>query len=172
MGYETLNDFIYWGLDGKPAQHGGAIHVLSARLRQGLHFKAFNWDNSVTLQTSSNEDVLPLPKLAIYSNLYVRFTIARVLHVQMGVDGNYYTKYYAPGYNPATMTFHSQRDLKCGDFAIMNLYANFKMKQARFFVAWTHFNQKISAGSAYFAMPHYPLNPARLQLGVSVNFVN
>ncbi len=172
VGYETLNDFIYWGLDGKPAQHGGAIHVLSARLRQGLHFKAFNWDNSVTLQTSSNEDVLPLPKLAIYSNLYVRFTIARVLHVQMGVDGNYYTKYYAPGYNPATMTFHSQRDLKCGDFAIMNLYANFKMKQARFFVAWTHFNQKISAGSAYFAMPHYPLNPARLQLGVSVNFVN
>ena len=172
VGYETLSDYIYWNADGLPAQHGGAIHVLSARWHQGLHFKAFNWENSVTLQTSSNEQVLPLPKFAIYSNLYATFTIAHVLHVQMGVDGNYYTKYYAPVYNPATMTFHSQQEMECGNFAIMNLYANFKMKQARFFIAWTHFNQKIHSGDAYFAMPHYPLNPARLQVGVSVNFVN
>ena len=172
VGYETLNDYIYWDDDGLPAQHGGAIHVLSARLRQGLHFKAFNWENSVTLQTSSNEQVLPLPKFAVFSNLYATFSIARVLHVQLGVDGNYYTKYYAPAYNPATMTFHSQQETECGNFAIMNLYANFKMKQARFFVAWTHFNQKLKSGTAYFATPHYPLNPARLQVGVSVNFVN
>ncbi len=172
VGYETLNDYIYWNQDGLPAQHTGAIHVLSARIRQGLHFKAFNWENSLTLQTSSNEQVLPLPKFAIYSNLYATFTIARVLHVQLGVDGNYYTKYYAPAYDPATMTFHSQHAQECGNFAIMNLYGNFKMKQARFFIAWTHFNQKITSGSAYFATPHYPLNPARLQIGVSVNFVN
>ena len=172
VGYETLTDYIYWNAEGLPAQHSGVIHVFSARWRQGLHFKAFNWDNSVTLQTSSNEEVLPLPKFAIYSNLYATFTIARVLHVQMGVDGNYYTKYYAPAYNPATMTFYSQREMECGNFAIMNLYANFKMKQARFFVAWTHVNQKIHSGDAYFATPHYPLNPARLQVGVSVNFVN
>lgn len=172
VGYETLNDYIYWDANGLPAQHGGAVHVLSARWRQGLHFKAFNWDNSVTLQTSSNEQVLPLPKFAIYSNLYATFTIARVLHVQMGVDGNYYTKYFAPAYNPATMTFHSQQEMECGNFVIMNLYANFRMKQARFFVAWTHFNQKVHSGDAYFASPHYPLNPARLQVGVSVNFVN
>ena len=172
VGYETLTDYIYWNADGLPAQHGGAIHVLSARWHQGLHFKAFNWDNSVTLQTSSNEQVLPLPKFAVYSNLYATFVIAHVLHVQMGVDGNYYTKYYAPAYNPATMTFHGQQEMKCGGFPIVNLYANFKMKQARFFVAWTHFNQKIHSGDAYFTTPHYPLNPARLQLGVSVNFVN
>lgn len=172
VGYETLTDYIYWDADGLPAQHSGAIHVLSARWHQGLHFKAFNWENSVTLQTSSNETVLPLPKLAIYSNLYATFVIARVLHVQLGVDGNFYTKYYAPSYNPATMTFHSQQEIKCGGFPLLNLYANFKMKQARFFVAWTHFNQKIHSGDAYFATPHYPLNPARLQVGVSVNFVN
>ena len=172
VGYETLTDYIYWNTYGLPAQHGGAIHVLSARWRQGLHFKAFNWENSVTLQTSSNEQVLPLPKFAVYSNLYATFAIARVLHVQMGVDCNYYTKYYAPVYNPATMTFASQQEMKCGGFPLMNLYANFKMKQARFFVAWTHFNQKIHSGDAYFATPHYPLNPARLQVGVSVNFVN
>ena len=172
VGYETLNDFIYMGPDAVPVQHGGSISVFSATLQQGLHFKAFNWDNRVTLQTSSNEQVLPLPKFSIYSNLYAKFVISRVLHVQLGVNGNYYTKYYAPAYNPATMSFYSQQDQQCGGFAIMNLYANFKMKQARFFVAWTHVNQKFTSGTAYFASPHYPLNPARIQFGVSVNFVN
>jgi len=172
VGYETLNDYVYMGTTGVPVQHSGAIHVLSARLQQDLHLKAFNWENTVTLQTSSDDEVLPLPKLAVYSNMYVKFRVARVLHVQLGVDGNYYTKYYAPAYNPATMSFHSQRDTECGGFAFMNLYANFKLKQARFFVAWTHFNQKLSSGVAYFSSPHYPLNPARFQLGVSVNFVN
>ena len=116
--------------------------------------------------------MLPLPKFAVYSNLYARFVIARVLHVQLGVDCNYFTKYYAPRYNPATMTFHGQQEQECGNFAMMNLYANFKMKQARFFVSWNHFNQKLQSGIAYFSTPHYPLNPARLQIGVSVNFVN
>jgi len=172
VGYETLNRYIYWSTDGLPVQTSGAVHVLSAQLRQHLHFKALHWENSLVLQTSSDDQVLPLPKLAIYSNVYAKFVIARVLHVQLGVDGNYYTAYYAPAYNPATMSYYNQRDVKCGDFPFLNLYANFKMKQARFFVAWTHFNQMLTSGTAYFATPHYPLNPARFQLGVSVNFVN
>jgi len=172
VGYETLNNYVYMGTEAVPVQHSGALHVLSARLQQGLHLKAFNWENTVTLQTSSDDAVLPLPKFAIYSNMYVKFLVARVLHVQMGVDGNYYTSYHAPAYNPATMSFYNQQDQECGGFAFLNLYANFKLKQARFFVTWTHFNQKLSSGVAYFSSPHYPLNPARLQVGVSVNFVN
>ena len=91
---------------------------------------------------------------------------------KVGIDGNYYTKYYAPAYNPATMTFHRQNEVKCGDFAFMNAYANFRMKQARFFIMYSHANKGLFGGSNYFAVPHYPLNPGRFQLGVSVNFVN
>lgn len=171
-GYETLKNYIYFGLDGIPAQHSGAIHVLSATLNQRLHFRAFHWDNEITYQTSTNEEVLPLPKFSVYSNLYFTFTVARVLHCQVGIDGNYYTKYYAPAYNPATMTFHRQNEVKCGDFAFMNAYANFRMKQARFFIMYSHANKGLFGGSNYFAVPHYPLNPGRFQLGVSVNFVN
>ena len=172
VGYETLNKYIYWGIDGTPAQHGDAIHVLSARLQENLAWKALHWDNTITLQTTSNDSILPLPKLAVYSNLYVKFTIARVLHTQLGVDANYYSSYLAPAYNPATMTFHTQRETECGDFLFMNLYANFKLKRARFYVMWSHFNQKFFGGKNYFASPHYPLNPARLLLGVSVDFAN
>ena len=55
---------------------------------------------------------------------------------------------------------------------MMNLYANFKLKRARFFVSWNHFNQGLFGGKDYFSIPHYPLNPRRLHLGVSVDFAN
>ena len=146
--------------------------MLSATLRQHLRFGILTWDNELTYQTSSNEQVLPLPKFAVYSNLFIKFTVAKVLKVQLGADGNYYTSYYAPAYNPALMNFHNQSEVKCGNFAFVNVYANFRMKQARFYVSYTHANKGLFGGDNYFSTPHYPLNPARFQFGVSVNFVN
>lgn len=172
VGYETLKNYVYFGSDGTPAQCGSPIHVLNATLKQNFAFKALHWENDLTFQTSSNSQVLPLPKFSVYSNVYVKFTIARVLHCQLGVDGNYYTRYYAPAYNPATMTFHNQNEVKCGNFAFMNAYANFRMKQARFFVMYSHVNKGIFGGNNYFNTPHYPLNPGRFQLGVIVDFIN
>lgn len=85
-GVENLQNYVYFNNDALPAQESGSVQVLSLRLKQDLHFRAFNWENSVTYQTSSKEEVLSLPKLAVYSNLYFQFKIARVLHVNLGVD--------------------------------------------------------------------------------------
>ena len=172
VGYETLQNYVYFNEAGVPAQSGSAVHVLNATLDQHLRAGILNWDNSVTYQTSSNENVLALPKLAVYSNLYLLFKVAGVLHVQFGVDCNYYTKYYAPAYNPATSSFHNQHEVKCGNFAFMNAYANMKLKKTRFFVMFSHFNQGMFGGDNYFSSPHYPLNPRRLQMGLSVDFTN
>ena len=56
-----------------------------------------------------------MPKFAVYSNLYLLFRIARVLHVQFGVDCDYYTKYNAPLYQPATTAFCNQNDVRLVD---------------------------------------------------------
>lgn len=171
-GYETLKNYVYFNDAGVPDRHSDAIHVVSASLGQQLHVKALHWDNRITYQASSDEQVLPLPALSLYSNLYVRFMVARVLHVQLGVDCNYYTRYYAPAYNVATATFHNQHETKLGNFAWANVYANFKLKRARFFLQYTHANKGIFGGNDYFSSPHYPLNPSRFSFGVSVDFAN
>ena len=172
VAYETIKNHLYFDENALPAQHGSAIHVLSATLDQRLHWRALHWDNRLTYQTSSDDEVLSLPSFAIYSNLYAQFVVAKVLHVQIGVDANYYTSYFAPYYNPATMAFHNQREMKCGNFLFANVYANFKLKRANFYVQYTHANKGLFGGDNYFSIPHYPLNPARFQMGVSVNFLN
>ena len=171
VGVENIQNMIYFNESGMPVQAGNNIQIFSATIDQNFKFGIFNWNNSVTYQTSSDDMVLPLPKLSIYSNMFLQFTIARVLHVQFGVDCNYYTKYYAPAYNPATMTFHSQRETQCGNFAFMNAYANMKLKKTRFFVMFSHVNQSLFGGS-YFAIPHYPLNAMKFQMGLSVDFAH
>ena len=171
-GVENLQNYVYFDENALPAQESGSIQVLSLSLKQGLHFKAFNWENSITYQTSSKESVLSLPKLAVYSNLYFKFAIAKVLHVNLGVDCNYYTSYYAPAYQPATMAFYNQREKKLGNYPFMNAYADFKLKKTRFYVMYSHFNRGLFGGSNYFAALHYPMNPSRFQLGLSVDFAN
>ena len=79
-----------------PVQHGGSVQIFSATLNQDLSFGPFNWNNKVTYQTSSEQGIIPLPKLAIYPICSFHLKVARVLDVQLGVDYDYYTKYKAP----------------------------------------------------------------------------
>ena len=171
-GYETLQNYVYWGPNGVPEQSSEAVHVISAALHQHFKVRAFNLEARATFQSSTNENVLPLPKFAVYGNIYAQFKFVRVLTVQIGVDCNYYTSYYAPAYNPALTTFQMQDKIKCGNFAMLNAYANFKLYKVRFFVSLTHWNQGLFGGKNYFSSPHYPLNPRRFQLGLCVDFAD
>ena len=168
---ENVQNHLYFGPDFLPAQHGGSVQVMTARLRQNLNWRALHWDNTLTWQKSADDSVIPLPQFVVYSNLYALFRIA-TLRVQLGIDCDWYTKYYATAYQPATMGFAVQRDIKIGNYPFMNLYANMHLGKVRFYVMMSHINQGIIGGNNWFSMPHYPLNPRRFQLGLSVDFAN
>lgn len=170
-GFENIQNHVYFDKNGLPAQEKDNIQVFSATLLQRIKFGIWNWDNSITYQTSSKSEVIPIPTLAIYSNMYLFFKAFKDLYVQFGVDCNYYTRYYAPVYQPATMTFHIQDEMKIGNYPFMNVYLTCKLKKTRFFVMFSHVNQGWFS-KEYFSMPHYPLNPRRLQFGISVDFAN
>ncbi len=167
----NLQNHIYFDAAGMPRQHGGSVQVLSVSLEQNFKFGILHWDNRVTYQKTSNDAVLPLPEISVYSNLYLLGKIA-TLRFQLGIDCDYYTKYYAPGFQPALAAFTNQRDMKIGNYPFCNAYINMKLSKTRFYVMYSHANQGLFGGSNYFSMPYYPLNPHRLQLGISVDFAN
>lgn len=167
----NIQNYIYFDEAFLPRQHGSNIQFFSARIDQRIKAGIFHWDNRITYQTSSDENIISLPKLAIYSNLYLKFKIA-TLYVQLGVDCDYYTKYYAPNYQPATASFANQRDIKIGNYPFMNAYANMKLSKTRFYVLFSHFNQGMFGDDNYFSLPNYPLNPRRFQIGLSIDFAN
>lgn len=173
-GVENIQNYIYFDSISMPRQHGGNIQVFTARLDQKLNFGIWNWNNTLTYQTTSDKDILPLPSLAIYSNMYLAFRAFNVLDLQIGVDCDYYTSYRALNYQPATMTFHVQNPenaVKVGNYPLCDVYVTGKLSKVRFFVVWSHVNQGMFSKN-YFSLPHYPINPRRLQLGLSVDFAD
>lgn len=171
IGVENVQNYIYFDKTCKPVQHSGSVQVFNATLSQHLGYRALNWDNEITYQTSTEQGVIPLPKLSIYSNAYLTFKVARVLDVQLGIDCSYYTKYKSVAYQPATMTFYNQDEVECGGFPYMNAYVNMKLSKVRFYVMMSHVNQGMTEDN-YFSMPHYPLNPRRFLLGLTIDFAN
>lgn len=167
------NEVTTYKNDVAVKQYSGNIQVFSAALRQDFKLGIFHLDNEVTYQKSSNQDVLPLPELTLYHNLYIKFGLAKkVLQIEMGADVRYFTQYYAPDYAPAIGQFYLQNKdtrYKLGGYPLVNGYINLHLKRTRIFFAMYNLIQG-QGEKSYFLAPHYPLNPRLLKFGISWNF--
>lgn len=173
MGYNIADD-KRTGNTIDVRQKGSSLSLITLALGQNFKLGPLNWENMITYQKSTDNDVLPVPDLNIYTNLYLRFKIARVLKCDFGADGRFFTKYYAPDYSPALGQYTVQTGdnrTKVGEYPVVNVYANFHLKQTRFFVMMSHVNAG-SGSRDYFFTPHYPLNQRIFRFGVSWNFYN
>ena len=172
-GVENVKNYTYLNQKAVPEQNSGNIQILSATLKQNFRAGIFHLDNEVTWQKSSNETVLPLPQISVYSNLYLLTKLAKkVLTVQLGADVRYFTKYNAPAYTPSIQQFHLQPgndQVEIGGYPIVNVYANLHLKRTRLFAMYSHVNQGMGTRNS-FLVPHYPINPSLLRIGVSWNF--
>lgn len=190
VGYDLLKNYTYFGLQNNRRANGdnflienlqtnvrqesSAISLLTLQLQQNFSIGPLNWENVLTLQKSSKKDVLPVPLFNAYTNLYLRFKIAKVLHCDLGADLRYFTEYYAPEYIPGIGAFGIQETAasrtKIGNYPVVNVYANFLLQHTRFFIMMSHVNNY--SGGEYFFTPHYPLNGRIFRVGLSWNFFN
>ncbi len=187
VAIEEIQNYTYFGINylatsnGRTSmtagveQESGNINVLTAQLHQNLRLGPLNWENVITYQNSSNKDVLPLPTLNLFSNLFLKFKIARVLGVELGANAVWFTKYYAPDFCPMINQFAVQQNedsrVELGGFPFVNAYANMVLKGVRFFLMMTNVTHS-SGNRMKFLTPHYPTNGSVIHLGVSWNFFN
>ncbi|MBQ0056867.1 MAG: putative porin [Bacteroidales bacterium] len=171
-GIEHISDFHYFDNTGMPRQFGQQIDVFAIEARQGLHAgKWLSWENAVLVQISSKSKVLNLPTVSVESDLSFRFRIAKTLLIQAGVTGYYNTRYYVPVYQPATQQFCVQRDIKCGNYPMLNGYVNCNLKRIKFFLAMHNLLDGAVTNDS-FIMPYYPAQTRRMEMGVILDLQN
>lgn len=168
--FENVTNYLYFDKQALPAQYDGNIQVIAADLTANVHVWKIHLDNQLVYQYTSNREILPLPDLALYSNLYYKDKFFKVLHAQIGVSVRYHTAYYGNTYMPATGAFHLQDAHLIGNYPEMNVYLNFHLKRMRFYVQYANWNSSLFGRSNYFSMPYYPQNPATFQFGLSWTF--
>ncbi len=185
VGVENIKNYTYFANTGlaytdgsstnysnnvTPQQNSGDIQILSANLRQNIKLSILHIELDATYQKTSKKEVLPLPTLSLFANMYIKFRIAQVMGCELGADLKYFTEYYAPDYSPLInqfMTQNQQNLVKIGNYPILSAYVNLDLKRTRFYVQYYHANQ---SDGRYFWAPGYPINPSCIRFGISWNF--
>jgi hypothetical protein len=168
-----IKNYIYNNESALPQQYNGNLSVTSFFVRKNFKLGLFCFDNEILMQMSSNEDILPLPRVSAHASWYLQAALVKsVLTAQIGLDARYNTRYYAYAYNPALGDFHVQTEKKIGNFPYIEAFANFKWKRTVIFVKMSNII-KDACGSEYFSALHYPRNNVMLlRLGLTWHFFN
>ncbi len=167
----VTSDKIYYGSDANVAQKGGSVSVTGVYARKDFRPGGFHLDHRVLLQWSTDQEVVPVPLASAYLSYYYEFWVVRnVLRLQIGLDGRYNTRYYAPGYNPALSVFYNQHEEKWGGYPYMDAFVMGKWKRMRIFLKYQHVNKGLFGDGEYFSAAGYPLNPGMFKLGISWGF--
>ncbi len=187
VAIEEIQNYTYFGMSydatttGRTnmtagvGQFSGNINLLTAQLRQNFRLGILNWENILTFQNSNQQDILPVPALNVFTNLYLKFKIVNELAVELGADAYFFTKYYAPDFAPQINQFAVQQNaasrVKIGGYPFVDAYVNMHLKHTRFFIMFSHANAG-NGDRMYFLTPHYAQNSRVFRMGLSWNFFN
>ena len=172
-----IENYIYINNKAVPEQYSNSIMVQSLSLMKDFYVWKLRFANRATLQNSKQNEILNLPKFALYHATYLEFYLVKdVLLTQIGGEVRYSGEYNAFGYSPATSLFYLTDRLdknggriKAGNYPLINGFVNIKIHGAIMFFKWEH----IDGGMIkewYAATDCYPIQDFHFMFGILWRF--
>ena len=173
----NLKDFLYFSNDSlkrqivTPKQFASSINYASLQINKQFKFRRLALDNTILFQeVNQDEKILNLPLITTRNTLYYSdFMFKKALFYQTGLTLNYFTKYFANDYNPVTGEFFIQKTKKIGNFPVIDVFFNAKIKQTRIFFIFENVNSMFSK-SNYLTAPNHPYRDFMFRFGLVWNF--
>ena len=172
FGYALLSNNIYYDNMGIVRQNTAPMSVMTATLKKNFRIWKFHLDHQAMLQLSSNEEVMPLPLVTLNFRYYLQFDVVKkVMQMQIGANGTYNTKWYAPAYNPVLGVFHNQDTREYGNCPYIDAFVNIQWKKASIFIKVVNLNMGWPNKSAdYFSAAGYIAPQRAIKFGITWPF--
>ncbi|QGK75340.1 putative porin [Flavobacterium sp. SLB02] len=181
--YTVLNDHLYFADVSSPeqkavntqiinpAQYSNAINYLEIKASREFKFGPFALDNTLLYQKVDQSDlILNVPDFVTRNTFYYSgHFFQKALFLQTGIVFNYFTKYYANGYNPVVGEFYVQKEKEIGGYPLFDVFVNARIRQTRFYVKAEHINALFSK-SDYYSAPNNPYRDFVIRFGLVWNF--
>ena len=169
----TLNDDQDLKLVPKVNQHSNSINYLKLKWQKEFKFGKFALDNSFIFQNvDQDQNILNLPDYIFRNTIYFSdHVFKRAMFLQTGLTFKYFSNYYANEYNPLISSFHIQNDKKIGNFPMIDVFVNARIKRTRLFLKAEHINSTIT-GNNFYSTPSYPYRDFIIRFGLIWNFFN
>ncbi len=161
------------GYTGKPMQSPDDVIYLKVKAHKNFSFlKYFGMDNTIMYQSvqQSENNVFNVPDLTLRSTLFYKDRwFKKALLVQTGITLKYFTGYNMDAYDPVLGEFFVQNREEFGDFPMVDIFINAKVRQTRIFIKVEHVNQPLGDPD-YFSAPRHPYRDLSIRFGVVWNF--
>jgi putative beta-barrel porin len=168
--YMLMKNYAYFDSLAQPAQYGEAFSVLQAFAAKNFKFGKFGINADAVFQTSSNADILHLPKLIAHANFnFTQNLFKNATVIQPGMEVFYNTAYNGNAYMPLTRNFYLQNAFETGNYLYADIYIKAKIKRVNMYLKYRHFNAGFM-GYDYFMVPNYPMRDAEINFGISWTF--
>ncbi|MBR1868946.1 MAG: putative porin, partial [Bacteroidales bacterium] len=174
-GYALLSGNIWYDSLGVVRQNTAPMSVLGISVKKDFTIADFlHLDNRILFQYSSDQDVLPLPTLALNLRYYAQFVVQRdasktsnVMVMQIGADALWNTAWHTPGWNPNLGVFHNQSRIMYNNGPVFDAFINIQWKRACIFVKYENAGQGWPLEKAdYFTADHYAYTQRSVRLGL------
>ena len=173
MYFSQLNKLVYFDATATPHQTSKALVVTSGEIQKHIRVGKLHLQFDLYGQYSSEESIIPLPAFAGKQTSYFeQWLVSKVLLMQLGYDVRYFTSYYAYAFMPATGVFYLQQAEKQGNYPFVNAFVDFKLKRMHISVVGESLHTLLNGQlkKNYFTVYGYPLNEARIKVGLSWAF--
>ena len=172
FGYALLDNNIYYDTLGIVRQNTKPMSVMTASLRKDFQLWKFHFDHRLLFQLSSDKDVMPLPMLGLNLRYYAEFDVVKnAMTMQIGANGTFTTKWYAPAYNPVLGVFHNQNKEQFGNCPYIDLFVNVQWKRVSVFLKAVNMNMGWPNESAdYFSAAGYIAPQRAFKIGITWPF--
>lgn len=165
-----ISNYTWLNSSSQPQQAKGGVAILRGDFNKVFRPGRWVLDTRFAFQKVNNDTVLKLPTFTSKVSLsYTLLLFKKVLLAEVGVSCQYFTEFYADAYNPELRMFYRQDIQKTGNYPFLDAFINMRIKRARLFIKYEHFNAGFM-GYTYYLIPHYPGADASFKAGVSWMF--
>lgn len=174
--FNSIKNYYYFGEDRMIHIYDKNINIFSAKISLPIRFWKFGLENDFIFQEAlSGKGVYRIPQIITRNTLYFQTRLSfigdkKVAFLQTGVTFNMFSSYMANSYNPLYSDYYLQNSQAVGNFPVIDLFLNVKVRTMRIFVIGQHFNNVLSSKNNYFSAPNQPYTDFIFRFGIIWNF--
>jgi len=170
VNFYTFNNYTYLDNAIRPKQLTDATTLLQVYIEGIAMAGKFGLNTRLVYQKAGNSSIIRIPDFTGVADIFFNSEVfKKAATLQTGFELSYFTSFFANAYMPAIREWYLQNEKKIGNYLYADVYLTLKVKTARLFVKYVHFNGLFSENKYYLA-PGYPARDARLYFGISWRF--
>ena len=165
-----MRNLLYFNENLELLQQSSQTFLAQITLRKVTKLRFVTFDNQITYQHLES-DAVNLPQFVTYNSVYVTTSFLRkLIETNIGVDGLWFSEFYAPAFNPSLGVFSYQNDIGIGKYPIVNAFVSIKYKPVRVLLKYS--GLYVLCAGKNFVIPHYPQASPLVSFAVSWQFFN